>query len=182
MYSLSALHSGEYDAMAVAQGLAVPESVVVGKKKVERKVKKKVGIVLPGTPTSSSVEESAGFESGKEEAGGSLSTWDLPAISLPNGCNSLPTDLIPLLERFSRIYLWLDNDKSGECSAERYNACSVAGFSAVECPVAGADAELGSCCCSASNFGTNSLSPLFDVSCYVVQGRTAPLSSRTSWV
>ena len=39
--------------------------------------------------------------------------WDIPAISLPNGCNSLPIELIPLLERFTKIYLWLDNDKSG---------------------------------------------------------------------
>jgi hypothetical protein len=114
VHSLFAPHTGEYDAMAVAQGLAVPESAVVDKKKAERKFKKKGGIALPGslTSSSSSAEESPDAGPGKE--GGS---WDLPAISLPNGCNSLPADLIPLLERFTRIYLWLDNDKSGECSA-----------------------------------------------------------------
>jgi hypothetical protein len=119
VHLLSVPHTGEYDAMAVAQGLAVPESTVLGKKKVERKVKKKVGIALPGSPisSSSSAEESTDASLGKE--GGS---WDLPAISLPNGCNSLPTDLIPLLERFTRIYLWLDNDKSGECSAVQSSA------------------------------------------------------------
>jgi len=44
----------------------------------------------------------------------------VPAVSLPNGCNSLPPDLLPLLERFSKIYLWLDNDKSGQDAAEKY--------------------------------------------------------------
>jgi hypothetical protein len=38
---------------------------------------------------------------------------NVPAISLPNGCNSLPVDLIPRLERFEKIYLWMDNDQSG---------------------------------------------------------------------
>jgi hypothetical protein len=37
----------------------------------------------------------------------------VPAVSLPNGCNSLPNDLIPLLDSFTKIYLWLDNDQSG---------------------------------------------------------------------
>lgn len=36
----------------------------------------------------------------------------VPAISLPNGCNSLPVELIPLLDSFKKIYLWMDNDKS----------------------------------------------------------------------
>ena len=38
---------------------------------------------------------------------------NIPAISLPNGCNSLPPDLLPILENFEKIYLWMDNDKSG---------------------------------------------------------------------
>ncbi len=37
----------------------------------------------------------------------------IPVISLPNGCNSLPIELLPLLDRFKRIYLWMDNDKPG---------------------------------------------------------------------
>ena len=36
----------------------------------------------------------------------------VPAISLPNGCNSLPVELLPLLDSFKKIYLWMDNDKS----------------------------------------------------------------------
>eukprot|EP01035_Chromulina_nebulosa_P018279 gene18279-23956_t len=45
--------------------------------------------------------------------------YDIPAISLPNGCSSLPVDLLPQLERFEKIYLWLDNDKSGIGNCEK---------------------------------------------------------------
>ena len=38
----------------------------------------------------------------------------LPAVSLPNGASSLPIDVLPLLERFDRIYLWMDNDAAGQ--------------------------------------------------------------------
>lgn len=44
---------------------------------------------------------------------------DVPTVSLPNGCNSFPPDLIPLLEQFRRIYLWLDDDKSGREGCEK---------------------------------------------------------------
>lgn len=38
----------------------------------------------------------------------------MPAISLPNGARSLPVTLLPLLERFKRIYLWMDDDVPGQ--------------------------------------------------------------------
>jgi twinkle protein len=41
-----------------------------------------------------------------------------PAISLPNGCRSLPVSALPLLERFERVYLWMDNDGPGQEGAE----------------------------------------------------------------
>ena len=41
------------------------------------------------------------------------------AVSLPNGCRSLPPELLPWLERFERIYLWLDDDVPGREGAER---------------------------------------------------------------
>lgn len=44
---------------------------------------------------------------------------DVPTVSLPNGCSSFPPDLIPLLEQFRRIYLWLDDDKSGREGCEK---------------------------------------------------------------
>lgn len=38
----------------------------------------------------------------------------IPAISLPNGANNLPTQCLPWLEKFSTIYLWMDNDETGQ--------------------------------------------------------------------
>ena len=43
-----------------------------------------------------------------------------PAISLPNGCRSLPPEVLPLLERFHKIYLWMDNDAGGIEGAEKF--------------------------------------------------------------
>lgn len=43
-----------------------------------------------------------------------------PAISLPNGCRSLPVESLPLLERFEKIYLWMDNDGPGQEGAELF--------------------------------------------------------------
>lgn len=41
-----------------------------------------------------------------------------PAISLPNGCRSFPVQLLPCLERFTKITLWLDDDGPGRDGAE----------------------------------------------------------------
>ena len=42
---------------------------------------------------------------------------NIPSISLPNGVNHLPLELIPLLEQFDMIYLWLDADNLGRQNA-----------------------------------------------------------------
>lgn len=44
----------------------------------------------------------------------------MPAVSLPNGCRSLPVEVLPLLERFEKIYLWMDNDGPGQEGAEKF--------------------------------------------------------------
>eukprot|EP00808_Paulinella_micropora_P023520 g12676.t1 len=44
----------------------------------------------------------------------------LPAISLPNGASSLPVDLLPALERFNKIYLFMDDDAPGQAGAEQF--------------------------------------------------------------
>jgi twinkle protein len=52
-----------------------------------------------------------------------MAVWQatkLPAVSLPNGAGSLPLDVLPLLEKFDRIYLWLDNDAPGQAGAEKF--------------------------------------------------------------
>ena len=43
----------------------------------------------------------------------------LPAISLPNGASSLPIELLPDLERFQKIILWMDDDVAGQQGAEK---------------------------------------------------------------
>ena len=45
----------------------------------------------------------------------------LPAVSLPNGCRSLPPQVLPLLERFEQIYLWMDNDGPGQQGAQAFS-------------------------------------------------------------
>jgi twinkle protein len=44
----------------------------------------------------------------------------MPAVSLPNGASHLPTSLLPWLERFKRVYLWLDNDLAGKDASEKF--------------------------------------------------------------
>ncbi|KAL6068923.1 Twinkle protein, mitochondrial [Balamuthia mandrillaris] len=44
----------------------------------------------------------------------------MPAISLPNGAQSLPIELLPQLERFSKIYLWMDDDVPGQDGAHKF--------------------------------------------------------------
>lgn len=52
---------------------------------------------------------------------GDHSLRDIPAISLPNGCNSFPPELVRWLERFKKIYLWMDNDKPGQEAVEKFS-------------------------------------------------------------
>lgn len=40
------------------------------------------------------------------------------AVSLPNGCRSLPVEVLPMLERFETVYLWMDNDAAGREGAD----------------------------------------------------------------
>lgn len=43
-----------------------------------------------------------------------------PAVSVPNGANSLPIGLLPYLERFNEIYLWMDEDEPGQTGAQTF--------------------------------------------------------------
>eukprot|EP01022_Parablepharisma_sp_SALTPOND_P033138 TRINITY_DN88208_c1_g1_i1.p1 TRINITY_DN88208_c1_g1~~TRINITY_DN88208_c1_g1_i1.p1 ORF type:complete len:655 (-),score=104.66 TRINITY_DN88208_c1_g1_i1:1386-3350(-) len=44
----------------------------------------------------------------------------MAAISLPFGANHLPLEVLPWLERFERIYLWMDADEVGRTAAEKF--------------------------------------------------------------
>lgn len=43
-----------------------------------------------------------------------------PAVSLPNGCRSLPVEVLPILENMEKIYLWMDSDAAGQEGAEAF--------------------------------------------------------------
>ena len=43
-----------------------------------------------------------------------------PAVSLPNGCRSLPVQAVQMLERFDTIVLWMDSDGPGREGAEMF--------------------------------------------------------------
>lgn len=52
-----------------------------------------------------------------------MSVWQATgrhAVSLPNGASSLPVEVLPLLERFRRIYLWMDADDAGQAGARQF--------------------------------------------------------------
>lgn len=42
------------------------------------------------------------------------------AISLPNGANHLPVQILPFLEKFTKIYLWMDADEIGQSNAKKF--------------------------------------------------------------
>lgn len=44
-----------------------------------------------------------------------------PAVSLPNGASSLPISLLPYLERFSKIILWMDDDTAGQGGLKQFS-------------------------------------------------------------
>ena len=98
--------------MAVAQGLIYSEAPGVEAKLLKKSKKGSKAASVDKVKK----EKKEGLVDGDADAAANMN-WDLPAISLPNGCNSLPLDLIPLLDRFETIYLWLDNDKSGNAEA-----------------------------------------------------------------
>lgn len=43
----------------------------------------------------------------------------IPAISLPHGAGNLPDSLLPFLDRFGKIVLWMDNDEAGRMNQEK---------------------------------------------------------------
>lgn len=44
----------------------------------------------------------------------------VPAVSLPNGASSLPLEVLPLLEKFDKLYLWMDHDGPGQAGVDKF--------------------------------------------------------------
>jgi twinkle protein len=42
-----------------------------------------------------------------------------PTISLPQGASNLPDSILPFLNQFTKIILWMDNDEAGRLGSER---------------------------------------------------------------
>lgn len=42
-----------------------------------------------------------------------------PAISLPQGASNLPDSILPYLDRFTKIILWMDNDDAGKLGSQK---------------------------------------------------------------
>jgi len=66
------------------------------------------------------LETSIVLTEGEYDAMAVYQDTEIPAVSLPNGASSLPPEVLPLLERFEKIYLFLDNDAPGQVGAEKF--------------------------------------------------------------
>lgn len=44
----------------------------------------------------------------------------IPSLSLPQGANSLPDSILPYLDQFDKIILWMDNDDAGKLNIEKF--------------------------------------------------------------
>jgi twinkle protein len=83
----------------------------------------------PDTPVAGVSESAAPSQTGKTsviitegefDAMAVYQATGLPAISLPCGANCLPVEVITMLERFDKVYLWLDDDVVGQQAAQKY--------------------------------------------------------------
>ena len=43
----------------------------------------------------------------------------LPALSLPQGANSMPDAILPYFDQFEKIILWMDNDEAGLMNVDK---------------------------------------------------------------
>lgn len=77
---------------------------------------------LFGWNTVPSMADSIVLTEGEYDAMAVNQSTGLPAVSLPNGCRSLPPEVLPLLEKFSKVVLWLDHDVPGQESVDKFAA------------------------------------------------------------
>jgi len=66
-----------------------------------------------GLTSISKESKSVCITEGEFDAMSVYQSTNIPSISLPNGANHLPLEMIPFLEQFEIIYLWLDADNMG---------------------------------------------------------------------
>lgn len=44
----------------------------------------------------------------------------MPSLSLPQGANSLPDIILPYLDQFEKVILWMDNDEAGKINLDKF--------------------------------------------------------------
>lgn len=59
----------------------------------------------------------------------------IPAVSLPNGASSLPLEVLPLLERFEKVYLWMDHDGPGQAGVDKFVQKLVSRQAGITCTI-----------------------------------------------
>lgn len=65
-------------------------------------------------------EETICITEGEYDAMAVYQETKIPSVSLPNGCTSLPNELLPYFNRFKKIYLWMDADQAGKIASENF--------------------------------------------------------------
>jgi len=70
--------------------------------------------LVPADATSIIVTE------GEFDAMAVFQSTGFPAVSLPAGANCLPVELLEKLERFTKIYIWMDDDVVGQAAAQKF--------------------------------------------------------------
>lgn len=78
------------------------------------------GSGLFGMHTVKAGEEEVVLTEGEFDALAVAQATGRPCVSVPHGASQLPPAVLPLLERFKTIYLWMDNDVSGQNGAKKF--------------------------------------------------------------
>ncbi|RCI00746.1 hypothetical protein CU098_004081 [Rhizopus stolonifer] len=75
---------------------------------------------LFGYQTASLESESIILTRREMDAMAAYQATQIPSVSIPSANYQLQESVLPLLDRFKRVYLWLDDDVEGQMAAERF--------------------------------------------------------------
>lgn len=75
---------------------------------------------LFGYQTASEKDDTVILTRRELDAMAAYQTTGIPAFSIPTSNHQLQESVLPLLERFNQVYIWLDDDVDGQIAAERF--------------------------------------------------------------
>jgi twinkle protein len=81
---------------------------------------KEASVGLFGYQTASAESDTLIMTRRELDAMAAYQATGIPSVSIPTSNYQLQESVLPLLERFTRIYLWLDDDVDGQLAAERF--------------------------------------------------------------